>query len=74
MYVLPTRPAFMTSIGESEETARGPAGEFVAGAAAVEAVVLALFPVQMPASDAAPASMFSSSSWWGTPAAAPAPS
>ena len=65
MYVLPTRQAFMASLGETEDSARGPASEFVAGAPAVEAAVLALYPHAMPASDAAPASMFSTS-WWGT--------
>ena len=72
MYVLPSRQAFMLSIGESEESARETAGVFVSGAPAVEAAVLALYDTAMPASDAAPTSMFASS-WWGTTAAAPAP-
>ncbi len=66
----------MQSIGETEDSARGPAAEFVAGAAAVEAKVSALFEgLTMPASEVAPATMFpATGGWgWGAAPAAPAP-
>jgi hypothetical protein len=68
MYVLPTREAFMQSLGESEASARPYAEEYVAGAAKIEQVILALYGCnEMPASEAVPAGLFSSStSSWGS--------
>ena len=64
----------MDSIGDTEESAKGPATAFVAGSPEVEAAVLALYDAPMPASDVAPATMFGSGWGWGTTAApAPAP-
>ncbi len=71
MYILPTRQAFLESIGETEDSARELAAQFVAGSPEVEKTILALYDSDMPASDVIPASMFSTS-WWGTPAT-PAP-
>ncbi|GAX75706.1 hypothetical protein CEUSTIGMA_g3149.t1 [Chlamydomonas eustigma] len=72
MYVLPSRQVFMTSIGETEESAREPSTTFTNGAEAVEAAILALYDEPMPASDVAPTSMFTTASWWGGSATAKA--
>jgi hypothetical protein len=72
MYVLPSRQVFMTSIGETEESALEPSTTFTTGSPAVEAAILALYDEPMPASDVAPTSMFTASSWWGTTATAKA--
>ena len=73
MYALPTREGFLTSIKESEESAKASASQFVSGSPKVEGIILAMYDAAMPASDSAPASLGGGGgmmgSWWG---AAPA--
>ncbi|MEW5298321.1 MAG: hypothetical protein WDW38_000943 [Sanguina aurantia] len=51
MYSLPTRTAFLASIGETEESARATAAEFIVSALSITQQIEKLYDVDMPASD-----------------------
>mmetsp|Transcript_16559 Transcript_16559/g.35834 ORF Transcript_16559/g.35834 Transcript_16559/m.35834 type:complete len:229 (+) Transcript_16559:101-787(+) len=65
MYLLPTREAFMQSIGETNETAKPHVMEFISCAASVIEAVEALYDAPMPASESALASAAGGGGWFG---------